>query len=222
MSKYYGTYNYYNKYLSNTSCCNLNGQGEKGPQGPPGVSSIGPVGPTGLPGLSYTGPTGGGCAGYTGPSAPNSSLTGYTGPAGHAGQDQFWDPSGSNAIVYSGTVNVNGELDVSGGVITTSLPYGVRYNFYPTQLAATTVLNQSYLYQIVLCNAISNITITLPSGIQIGDWIIITNISTTGTVAINVNINKIYTIPLAFSTSKPDSVRFSYRGVTNGWILGFY
>ena len=204
MSKYYGTYNYYNKYLSNTSCCNLNGQGEKGPQGPPGVSSIGPVGPKGLPGLSYTGPA-----------SPNSSLTGYTGPAGPS---QIWDPSGSNAIVYTGTVNVNGELDVSGGVITTSVPYGVRYNFYPTQLSASTVLDQSYLYQIVLCNAISNITITLPTGIQIGDWIIITNISTTGTVA----INSIYTIPLAFSTSKPDSVRFSYSGVTNGWILGFY
>ena len=215
MSKYYGTYNYYNKYLSNTSCCNLNGQGEKGPQGPPGVSSIGPVGPTGLPGLSYTGPTGGGCAGYTGPSAPNSSLTGYT---GHAGPSKFWDPSGSDAIVYSGTVNVNGELDVSGGVITTSVPYGVRYNFYPTQLAATTVLNQSYLYQIVLCNASTNINITLPTGIQIGDWVIITNISKTGTVT----INSIYTIPLAFSTSKPDSVKFSYSGITNGWILGFY
>jgi hypothetical protein len=214
MSKYYGTYNYYNQYLSNASCCNLNGQGEKGPQGPPGVSSIGPVGPTGLSGLSYTGPTGSGCAGYTGPAASNSSLTGYTGPAG---QSQFWVPSGSNAIVYTGTVNINGELDVSGGIITTSVPYGVRYNFYPTQLVATTVLNQSYLYQIVLCNAATNITITLPTGIQIGDWVIITNISTSGTVT----INSIYTI-LTISTGRRASVRFSYSGVTYGWILGFY
>jgi hypothetical protein len=216
MSKYYETYNYYNKYLSNTSCCNSNEKGEKGPQGPEGFSSIGPVGPTGLLGISYTGPTGSGCPGYTGPAAaPNTSLTGYTGPAGPS---KFWDPSGSNAIVYTGKVYVNGELDVSGGVITTTIPYGVRYNFYTTQLSASTVLVQSYLYQIVLCNAITNINITLPTGIQIGDWVIITNISKTGTVT----INSIYTIPLAFSTSKPDSVRFSYSGVTNGWILGFY
>ena len=214
MSKYYGTYNYYNQYLSNTSCCNLNGQGEKGPQGPPGVSSIGPVGPTGLPGVSYIGPTGSGCAGYTGPAASNSSLTGYTGPAG---SNNFWVPSGSNAIVYSGTVNVNGELDVSGGVITTSVPYGVRYNFYPTQLAATTVLNQSYLYQIVLCNTSNDINITLPTGVQIGDWIIITNISSGS----SVTINSIYTI-LTISTGRRASVRFSYSGTANGWILGFY
>jgi len=222
MSKYYGTYNYYNKYLSNTPCCNLNGQGQQGPQGEQGASSIGPVGPTGSSGVIYVGPTGKGCPGYTGPPAnPNSSLTGYTGPTGPS---KFWDPLGSNAIVYNGPVYVNGELDVSDGVITTQIPYGVRYNFYTGILIPPTVfVDYTHMYQIILCdNGVTEVRLSLIDlFIKNGDWVIITNISSSPINVISGLSTIIYTIP-ALSSTTPSSIKCTYNTSSNSWICGFY
>jgi hypothetical protein len=227
MSRYYGNYN---QYLGAQRCCNLNSQGSVGPIGPQGPSSIGPIGNTGPQGISYTGPTGRGCRGPTGPAGNPSGITGPAGPHGPS----YWDASGANAIVYTGQVYINGELDVSGGVITTTTPYGVRYNFNPNTISTNSIINitSSYLYQILLCDAFINIILppTGASGINNGDWVVISNISPNQIINVyqsSITLgNLIYTVPIN-NGSNISTIKFVYYSTgypsvadTFYWIVG--
>ena len=227
MSRYYGTYN---QYLGAQRCCNLNSQGSQGIQGPQGPPSIGAMGNTGPTGASYTGPTGRSCRGPTGPAGSSSGITGPTGPTGTS----YWDPSGANAIVYTGQVYINGELDISGGVITTTPPYGVRYNYYsgnPITISGYTI-GPSNLYQIITFTVISTNAVSLPnpsSSYTDGDWVILTNLSTITSLQVYQEgvINQFYNIP-TLNSINVNSVKFiyysnGYVGPTGGtiyWIIG--
>jgi hypothetical protein len=203
MSRYF---NNYNQYLGSNRCCNLNSQGEQGPIGPTGASMVGPRGLTGWTGASYTGPTGRGCMGPTGPSV-----------------NSYWTPSGVNGIQYIGNVSIGGNLDVSG-VITTTPTCGVRYNFSPIQTDTIINITASYLYQVVLCNGVT--TINLPiTGFVNGDWVIISNLSTTNNININNGVIVISIIP-TFSTSTNSSIKFIFYssgytidGNTFYWVI---
>ena len=176
------------------------------------INSAGPPGPTGATGA--TGPTGA------------TGATGATGPT-------LWTNTGNNIIYYTGNVVINGELDVSGGVITTTSPYGVRYNYYNngTPITSNPTINASYLYQIVACSLTNfNNYIDLPdasSGFTDGDWIIITNLSGT-TLAVNQLIggtivanSTIYQIP-RLGTGNVNSAKFIYhsQGYPNPSVSG--
>jgi hypothetical protein len=230
MSNYYGTYS---QYLGAQRCCNLKGQGSQGIQGPQGPPSIGAIGNTGPTGASYTGPTGRGCRGPTGPAGSSSGITGPTGVTGTS----YWDPSGANAIVYTGQVYINGELDISGGVITTTRPYGVRYNYYsgnPITIPGYTI-GPANLYQLVIVNILAPNTnaITLPNPSSMytdGDWVIITNLSTTASLLVYQQgvSNQFYNMP-TLNSANVNSVKFiyysnGYTGPTGTgtiyWIVG--
>jgi hypothetical protein len=151
MSKYYGTYNQYLGAQRCCNLNSQGPAGPVGPQGPASIGpkgntgaqgntgptgrgcrgQTGPVGPAGGPQgdtgpQGYTGPTGQtGPTGKTGPTGPTGKTgpTGATGPKGATGVTgpSYWDPSGNNAIKYTGNVYIDGSLNVTGLIDPTGL-----------------------------------------------------------------------------------------------------
>ena len=169
---------------------------------------------------------------YLGSGTANQGLTGATGPTGSTGPAGSTGPTGSsqwistesNAIQYYGNVFINGTLDVSGGNIVTSTPYGVTYNYYKSSIN-TSAIDNTHAYQIILCE---NGPIILPiSGFTSGDWITIVNLtSSTLEVYQNTSLdNLIYSINSS-STGAANSVKFIfystgylYNNYTYYWII---
>jgi hypothetical protein len=216
MSNYYGTYS---QYLGAQRCCNLKGQGSQGIQGPQGPPSIGAIGNTGPTGASYTGPTGRSCRGPTGPAGSSSGITGPTGVA----DPSYWDPSGANAIVYTGQVYINGELDISGGVITTTRPYGVRYNYYSGNPITTSgyTIGPANLYQIVIVNITGPSTKVLyfpnpSSSYTDGDWVVVTNLSSNDLQVYQTDATGLFYNVSRLGNLYVNSVKFIYY--SNGYI----
>lgn len=157
---------------------------------------------------------------YLGSGTANQGSTGAMGPTGSS----QWVSTGSNTIQYYGNVLINGTLDVSGGNIVTSTPYGVTYNYYKSSIN-TSAIDNTYAYQIVLCE---NGPIILPiSGFTSGDWITIVNL-TSSTLEVYQNTssyNLIYNIN-STSTGAANSAKFifyssgySYNNYTYYWIV---
>jgi hypothetical protein len=157
-----------------------------------------------------------GATGSTGPTGPTGSI----GPTGSS----QWVSTGSNAIQYNGNVFIDGTLDVSGGNIVTSTPYGVTYNYYKSSITSSEIDN-SYAYQIILCE--SGPIILPKTGFTTGDWITIVNLSSiTLNVYQNTRLdNLIYSIN-STSTGAANSAKFifyssgySYNSYTYYWII---
>ena len=158
---------------------------------------------------------------YLGSGSANQGSRGATGPTGSS----EWLSIYSTAIHHDGNVYIDGTLDVSGGNIITSTPYGVTYNYYKSYISSSEI-DYTYAYQIILCNSGP---IILPiSGFASGDWITIVNLDS-APLYVHQNTsqhNLIYTIN-STSTGAANSAKFifyssgySYNNNTYYWIIG--
>lgn len=137
------SYTNYTQYLGAQRCCNINKQGPIGPIGYTGAQ--GPIGPAGVTGsLGPTGPTGRGCRGFTGPEGP-------TGPGSQ------W--TGVNPISYTGDVEIDGQLNVTGLTTLGSLSRGVPVTIVSSVLPYTINTTDNW----IICSTITSLTLILPS-----------------------------------------------------------
>ena len=158
---------------------------------------------------------------YLGSGTANQGSVGATGPTGSS----QWVSIGSNNIEYNGNINIIGTLDLSGGNLYTSTPYGVSYNYSDLSINSSGIDN-TYAYQIILCNTSSIILLT--SGFNSGDWITIVNL-TSSSLPIYQNTssgNLIYNIS-SNSSGAANSAKFifyssgyTYNNSIYYWVIG--
>jgi hypothetical protein len=148
---------------------------------------------------------------YLGSGSANQGSTGPTGPTGF----NPWTSNAVNSIQYNGIVNI------TGGNLTTSVPYGVTYNFYNSfsnALTSNSSISSTYAYTIIYCNInSSNPEINLEStNFNTGDWVIIVNLSNNN---LNIVQNGIYLYTITSNTSLGGATSNKFIFDLNGYSI---